>query len=80
MSILQQDGQASHSHADSNWRKLVNALLPLGVFGLKFLEWWYSNERSAVVRMVTSLPLPPPPSPLEVRSLNPVLFQDGAHD
>lgn len=47
---------------------LVSGLAPLGVFGLKFLEWWYSSERHNTIRMMTSLPVPPPPNPLQVNS------------
>ena len=42
-------------------------IMPLSLFGLKFLEWWYSSERSDVVRKVTSLPVPPPPGHIKVR-------------
>lgn len=41
-------------------------IMPLSLFGLKFLEWWYSSERSDVVRQVTSLPVPPPPGRVKV--------------
>lgn len=47
------------------WRRLLNSLLPLTVFALKLLEWWFSSERAAAVRMMTSLPIPPPPEPME---------------
>ncbi|KXJ28244.1 peroxisome assembly protein 12 [Exaiptasia diaphana] len=43
---------------------LVNVLsngLPLVVFFLKFLEWWYSSENTNTVVAVTQLPIPPPP-------------------
>ena len=45
--------------------------MPLGLFGLKFLEWWYSSERSEVVRRVTSLPVPPPPGAVRVSLTSP---------
>lgn len=35
--------------------------LPLVVFFLKFLEWWYSSENTTTVAAVTQLPIPPPP-------------------
>ena len=35
--------------------------LPMIVFFLKFLEWWYSSENSSTVAAVTQLPIPPPP-------------------
>jgi peroxin-12 len=35
--------------------------LPIIVFFLKFLEWWYSSENSHTVAAVTQLPIPPPP-------------------
>ena len=42
-------------------QRLATNLIPLGVFLLKLLEWWYSAERSEAVRRLTSLPVPPPP-------------------
>ena len=45
---------------------MVNMIMPLSLFGLKFLEWWYSSERSDVVRRVTSLPVPLPPGRVRV--------------
>ena len=44
----------------------MNSVLPLGVFVLKLIEWWYSTESSAAVRMMTSLPVPPPPPHTQV--------------
>lgn len=40
--------------------------LPIIVFFLKFLEWWYSSENSHTVAAVTQLPIPPPPPQLQV--------------
>ncbi len=56
------------SNTESNgWLSHVTSwLVASGVFGLKFLEWWYSSERSAAVRLMTSLPVPPPPKPMQV--------------
>lgn len=45
--------------------RMAANVMPLGVFLLKFLEWWYSSERSEVVRKLTSLPVPPPPEPIQ---------------
>jgi len=53
--------QSSPLSVDSLWRRVVNSALPISVFALKLIEWWYSTERSAAVRMMTSLPIPPPP-------------------
>lgn len=39
----------------------LSSSLPLIVFFLKFIEWWYSSEHSGVVAAVTQLPIPPPP-------------------
>ncbi|XP_031551332.1 peroxisome assembly protein 12-like [Actinia tenebrosa] len=39
--------------------------LPIIVFFLKFLEWWYSSENSHTVAAVTQLPVPPPPPQLQ---------------
>ena len=47
-------------------KRIVNMIMPLSLFGLKFLEWWYSSEHSDVVRRVTSLPVPPPPGRVKV--------------
>ena len=47
-------------------KRMVNMIMPLSLFGLKFLEWWYSSEQSDVVRKVTSLPVPPPPGRIKV--------------
>ena len=52
--------------AEGVWRRMVNSVLPLGVFVLKLIEWWYSTESSAAVRMMTSLPVPPPPPHTQV--------------
>ncbi|EDO43777.1 predicted protein [Nematostella vectensis] len=41
--------------------KMLANGLPLLVFFLKFMEWWYSSENSQTVTMVTQLPIPPPP-------------------
>lgn len=58
--------QSSPLSVDSLWRRVVNSALPISVFALKLIEWWYSTERSAAVRMMTSLPIPPPPSHTQV--------------
>ena len=46
--------------------RVTSNLLPVGVFILRFLEWWYSAEKSAAVRMMTSLPVPPLPQAMKV--------------
>ena len=52
--------------ADTFLQLFIRNLLPLGVFSLKFLEWWYSAERSTTVKMMTSLPVPPLPNTMKV--------------
>lgn len=47
--------------------KVIANGLPLIVFFLKFLEWWYSSENSSTVVSVTQLPIPPPPPQPKVR-------------
>lgn len=47
--------------------KVIANGLPLIVFFLKFLEWWYSSENSTTVAAVTQLPIPPPPPQPKVR-------------
>jgi len=47
--------------------KVIANGLPLIVFFLKFLEWWYSSENSGTVVAVTQLPIPPPPPQPKVR-------------
>ena len=38
--------------------------LPVIVFFLKFIEWWYSSDNKKAVQSVTQLPIPvPPPQP-----------------
>ena len=51
----------SYSDGMSVWKKLANAAFPAGLFTLKLLEWWYSEENSGNVRTLTTLPVPPPP-------------------
>ncbi|PFX25015.1 peroxisome assembly protein 12-like [Stylophora pistillata] len=36
--------------------------LPVVVFSLKFLEWWYSSDNRSAVHSVMQLPVPPPPA------------------
>ena len=55
-----------HSEGTSFWRKIVDAAFPAGLFTLKFLEWWYSEENSGSVRTLTTLPVPPPPPIVQV--------------
>lgn len=50
---------------------LVSALvngLPVVVFFLKFIDWWYSSDNKRVVQSVTQLPIPAPPPQPKVRS------------
>ncbi|XP_051543981.1 peroxisome assembly protein 12-like isoform X2 [Myxocyprinus asiaticus] len=49
----------------------LSTSLSIGVFFLRFLEWWYSSENQSTVKALTSLPTPPPP--LHVHS------QDTSH-
>ncbi|RKP15308.1 Pex12 amino terminal region-domain-containing protein [Piptocephalis cylindrospora] len=39
----------------------LRVALPMGVFFLRFLEWWYASDYS---RALSTRPIPPPPSPL----------------
>ena len=65
----------------SSWKKFLGELpqvvgntlitliangIPLIVFFLKFVEWWYSSENSRSLVSAASLPIPPPPAQLEV--------------
>ena len=40
--------------------------IPLVVFFIKFLDWWYSSENSKSFIAVTTLPIPQPPEQLKV--------------
>lgn len=40
--------------------------IPLVVFFIKFLDWWYSSENNKTLVSVTTLPIPPPPIQLKV--------------
>mmetsp|Transcript_39147 Transcript_39147/g.61962 ORF Transcript_39147/g.61962 Transcript_39147/m.61962 type:complete len:413 (-) Transcript_39147:1593-2831(-) len=67
---------AAESPAPMRWIRIINYLigstyrgimnsarvtLPLSVFFIQFLRWWYSNERN-VTRNEEPAPIPPPPS------------------
>ena len=41
--------------------------LPVVVFFLKFIDWWYSSDNKRVVQSVTQLPIPVPPPQPKVR-------------
>ena len=43
--------------------------LPVVVFFLKFIEWWYSSDNKSAVQSVLQLPVPPPPPQPKVRNL-----------
>ena len=43
----------------------IENVLPMSVFFLKFLEWWYSSDENAHQSM-NVVPTPPPPTELEV--------------
>ena len=46
--------------------------LPVVVFFLKFIDWWYSSENKGAVQSVIQLPVPsPPPQPKVIISWNP---------
>ena len=45
---------------------LLTKSVPVGVFFLKFLNWWHSDEHTRVTAAITRLPAPPPPDPLQV--------------
>lgn len=36
--------------------------LPIAVFSLKFIEWWYSSDNRSAVQSVMQLPVPSPPT------------------
>jgi len=58
----------SEDSTKSSWLQwLTGNSFPLLVFSLKFLEWWYSAERREAVKMLTVLPVPPPPSTMKVK-------------
>lgn len=42
--------------------------LPVVVFFLKFIDWWYSSENKGAVQSVMQLPVPPPPPQPKVRN------------
>ncbi|XP_062520034.1 peroxisome assembly protein 12-like isoform X2 [Corticium candelabrum] len=44
---------------------LLTKSVPVGVFFLKFLNWWHSDEHTRVTAAITRLPAPPPPDPLQ---------------
>ena len=41
--------------------------LPVIIFFLKFIDWWYSSENKGAVQAVTQLPIPPPPPQPKVK-------------
>ena len=62
-------------------RLLVSGLasgLPVVVFFLKFIDWWYSTDNKGAVQLVTQLPIPAPPPQPKVR--NTVQFQFSGLD
>ena len=44
---------------------LIETALPVGVFFLQFLQWWYESDTD-LQKTVLSLPVPPPPKEIEV--------------
>jgi peroxin-12 len=54
-------GSSSPASSMSSWRWLVAQLFSLSLFSLKLVQWWYSEERAAVFKKMSSLPVPPPP-------------------
>ena len=42
--------------------------LPVIVFFIKFIDWWYSSDNKGAVQSVTQLPVPPPPPQPKVRN------------
>ena len=47
-------------------QNVVSFILPVLLFTLKFIEWWYSPDKEESTRRVTQLPIPPPPPPMKV--------------
>ena len=47
---------------------LIETALPVGVFFLQFLQWWYESDTD-LQKTVLSLPVPPPPKEIEVMIL-----------
>lgn len=43
--------------------------LPVVVFFLKFIDWWYSSDNKGAVQSVTQLPIPAPPPQPKVRTI-----------
>ena len=43
--------------------------LPIAVFSLKFIEWWYSSDNRSTVQSVMQLPVPSPPTQPKVGCL-----------
>ncbi|KAI9297812.1 hypothetical protein K502DRAFT_287369 [Neoconidiobolus thromboides FSU 785] len=48
----------------------LKILLPMSVFVLKFLEWWYSSNSFQKSNDSSIGPLPPPPEPIKVPNKN----------
>lgn len=44
--------------------------LPMALLGLKFLEWWYQSQFARRGGGVGKLPVPPPPEPVDVRTIS----------
>ncbi|XP_064405987.1 putative peroxisome assembly protein 12 [Halichondria panicea] len=68
VTLKRQSGLPSDAVSGGWMSNVIGSLAPLGVFSLKFLEWWYSSEKSTAVRMMTSLPVPPPPKSIQPSS------------
>ncbi|XP_065838931.1 peroxisome assembly protein 12-like isoform X2 [Oscarella lobularis] len=81
-------GLLSHIENSSSWRTLLFGLpaallnssvdllariIPVGVFFLKFLDWWYSEDHSSQAATLNYLPVPPPPPKLKPVSTDVVL-------
>lgn len=56
------------SSSQSFIQSLVSVILPVLLFTLKFIEWWYSPDKEESTRRVTQLPVPPPPPPMKGHS------------
>ena len=47
---------------------IISIFFPTILFGLKFVEWWYSPEKEETIRKITQLPIPPAPPAVQVSS------------
>ncbi len=47
-------------------QSIVSFIFPTILFGLKFIEWWYSPDKEDTIRKITQLPIPPAPPVIQV--------------